>query len=165
MLPVRGAKPAPPLTSNPCAEVRLLPGPLRGKVLPALRAMMTFPSSQFDFAVLVLLRRAKPAALSECGSVERSSPAAAGTNPLGDRLRVRALSARMCLLPCPARPQPHRPVPAWALLRLELRFLLRVRQVRDILGKAPSAYGFLFQWGSACMQGDGRLPTDRAHLR
>ena len=72
-------------------------------------------------------------------SVEWGSAAATGTDPLCNRLPMRALSARMCLLPCPAGAQSHRPVSAWALLRLEC-LLLRVRQVRNILGKPQLAH-------------------------
>jgi hypothetical protein len=56
---------------------------------------------QVDF-VGSLLRRAEARRLHECGSVERGSAAAAGTGPLGDWFRVRALSARVRLLACPA---------------------------------------------------------------
>src|SRR6266496_2858194 len=122
-------------TSNPCAEVRLLPGPLRGKVRPAARAMMTFPRSDFD-PLRTWPRRAKPAAPAD-ESVQGSGSAAAGTNPLCDRFGMRALSTRVCLLACPARSQPHRPVSAWTFLRFEC-LLFRVRQVRNILGKPPS---------------------------
>jgi len=52
---------------------------------------------------------------------------------------VRALSARVCLLACPAGTQTHRPMSAWALLRLEC-LLLRVRHVRNILGKPQWAH-------------------------
>ena len=107
-----------------------------------------------------------PAALGECGSVEGSGPTAARTDPLCDWFRVRALASRMCLLARPARAQAHWAVPAWALLRLELGLLFRVRQVADILGKPPlRTYGYVFQSGSACMQADGRCPSNRAHLR
>jgi hypothetical protein len=97
---------------------------------------------------------AKPAALGDCGSVHRSGSTAARTDPFRDRLRVRALLARTGLLAGPADAQPHRPVPAGTLLRLELGLLFRVRQVADILGKPPvRTYGYVFQAGSACMQG------------
>ena len=100
-----------------------------------------------------------PAAFNECGSVEGGGPTAARADPLGDRLRVRALLARTRLLAGPAGAQPHRPVPARTLLRLELGLLFRVRQVADILGKPPVAtYGYLFQAGSACMQGRWPVP-------
>jgi hypothetical protein len=95
-----------------------------------------------------------PTLLNERGSVEGGGPAAAGTDPLRDRLRVRALLARTGLLAGPAGAQPHRPVSAGTLLRLELGLLFRVRQVADILGKPPvCTYGYVFQAGSACMQG------------
>jgi hypothetical protein len=94
-----------------------------------------------------------PTRFGECGSVEGGGPTAARADPLGDRLRVRALLARTRLLAGPAGAQPHRPVSAGTLLRLELGLLFRVRQVADILGKPPVAtYDYLFQAGSACMQ-------------
>jgi hypothetical protein len=100
-----------------------------------------------------------PALVNECGSVEGSGPTAARTDPLCDRLRVRALLARTGLLAGPAGAQPHRPVSAGALLRLELGLLFRVRQVADILGKPPvRTYGYAFQAGSACMQGRWPVP-------
>jgi hypothetical protein len=90
---------------------------------------------------------------------EGSGPTAAWTDPLRDRLRVRALLARTRLLARPARAQPHRPVPAWALFRLEFGLLFRVRHVGDILGKPPvCTYGYVFQSGSACMQGRWPVP-------
>ena len=100
-----------------------------------------------------------PALFKECGSVEGGGPTAARTDPLRDRLRVRALLARTGLLAGPAGAQPHRPVSAGALLRLELGLLFRVRQVADILGKPPvRTYGYVFQAGSACMQGRWPVP-------
>jgi hypothetical protein len=100
-----------------------------------------------------------PALFNDCGSVEGGGPTAARTDPFRDRLRVRALLARTGLLARPARAQPHRPVSAWALLRLELGLLFRVRQVWDILGKPPVCrYGYVFQPGSACMQGRWPVP-------
>ena len=100
-----------------------------------------------------------PALVNECGSVEGGGPAAARTDPLRDRLCMRALLARTGLLAGPAGAQPHRPVSTWALLRLELGLLFRVRQVADILGKPHLAtYGYLFQAGSACMQGRWPVP-------
>jgi hypothetical protein len=100
-----------------------------------------------------------PALFNECGSVEGDGPTAARTDPLRDRLRVRALLARTGLLAGPAGAQPHRPVSAGALLRLELGLLFRVRQVADILGKPPvRTYGYVFQAGSACMQGRWPVP-------
>jgi hypothetical protein len=100
-----------------------------------------------------------PALFNECGSVEGGGPTAARTDPLRDRLRVRALLARTGLLAGPAGAQPHRPVSAGALLRLELGLLFRVRQVADILGKPPvRTYGYVFQAGSACMQGRWPVP-------
>jgi hypothetical protein len=90
---------------------------------------------------------------------EGDGPTAARTDPLRDRLRVRALLARTGLLAGPAGAQPHRPVSAGALLRLELGLLFRVRQVADILGKPPvRTYGYVFQAGSACMQGRWPVP-------
>jgi hypothetical protein len=100
-----------------------------------------------------------PALFKEWGSVEGGGPAAARTDPLRDRLRVRALLAWTRLLAGPAGAQPHRPVPAGTLLRLELGLLFRVRQVADILGKPPvRTYGYVFQAGSACMQGRWPVP-------
>jgi hypothetical protein len=100
-----------------------------------------------------------PALFIECGSVEGSGSAAARTDPFRDRLRVRALLARTRLLAGPAGAQPHRPVPAGTLLRLELGLLFRVSQVADILGKPPlHTYGYVFQAGSACMQGRWPVP-------
>jgi hypothetical protein len=100
-----------------------------------------------------------PDIVNECGSVEGSGPTAARTDPLRDRLRVRALLAWAGLLAGPAGAQPHRPVAAGALLRLELGLLFRVRQVADILGKPPvRTYGYVFQAGSACMQGRWPVP-------
>ena len=97
---------------------------------------------------------AEPGLFNECGSVEGSGSAAARTDPFRDRLRVRALLARTGLLAGPAGAQPHRPVSAGTLLRLELGLLCRVSQVADILGKPPvRTYGYVFQAGSACMQG------------
>jgi hypothetical protein len=93
------------------------------------------------------------------GSVERGGPAAARTDPLRDRLCMRALLARTGLLAGPAGAQPHRPVSAGALRRFELGLLFRVRQVADILGKPPvRTYGYVFQAGSACMQGRWPVP-------
>jgi hypothetical protein len=95
-----------------------------------------------------------PALFNECGSVEGGGPTAARTDPFRDRLRVRALLTRTGLLAGPAGAQPHRPVPAGTLLWLELGLLFRVRQVANILGKPPvRTYGYVFQPGSACMQG------------
>ncbi len=88
-------------TSNPCAEVRLLPGPLRGAIRPAARAMMIAPRSRFD-PLRSWPPRAKPVPAAD-QSVQGRCSAAAGTNPLRDRLPVRALSAGVCLLACPAR--------------------------------------------------------------
>jgi hypothetical protein len=100
-----------------------------------------------------------PALFNERGSVEGGGSTAARTDPLRDRLRVGALLARSGLLAGPAGAQPHRPVPAGTLLRLELALLFRVRQVADILGKPPvRIYGYLFQAGSACMQGRWPVP-------
>jgi hypothetical protein len=100
-----------------------------------------------------------PAPFNECGSVEGCGPTAARTDPFRDRLRVRALLAWTRLLAGPAGAQPHRPVPTGALLRLELGLLFRVRQVADILGKPPvCTYGYVFQAGSACMQGRWPVP-------
>lgn len=100
-----------------------------------------------------------PALSNECRSVEGGGSAAARTDPLRDRLRVRALLARTGLLAGPAGAQPHRPVSAGALLRLELGLLFRVGQVADILGKPPvRTYGYVFQAGSACMQGRWPVP-------
>jgi hypothetical protein len=100
-----------------------------------------------------------PALFNECVSVEGCGPTAARTDPLRDRLRVRALLARTGLLAGPAGAQPHRPVSAGALLRLQLGLLFRVRQVADILGKPPvRTYGYVFQAGSACMQGRWPVP-------
>ena len=100
-----------------------------------------------------------PGLFNDCVSVEGCSPTAARADPLGDRLRMRALVARTRLLAGPAGAQPHRPVPAGALLRLELGLLFRVRQVADILGKPPlHTYGYVFQAGSACMQGRWPVP-------
>jgi hypothetical protein len=109
-----------------------------------------------------LTRRALPKTLDPrlhpldayANSVEGSSSTAARTNPFRDGFAVRALSARMGLLARPACAQPHRPVPAGALLRLELGLLFRVCQVGDILGKPPvHTDGYVFQSGSACIQG------------
>jgi hypothetical protein len=100
-----------------------------------------------------------PGLFNECGSVEGSGSAAARTDPFRDRLGVRTLLARTGLLAGPAGAQPHRPVPAGTVLRLELGLVFRVRQVADILGKPPvRTYGYVFQAGSACMQGRWPVP-------
>jgi hypothetical protein len=124
-------------------------------MIPAARPI-TAPTmaSQLRFRFLI-----DPALSNECGSVERGGSTAARTDPFRDRLRVRALLARTGLLAGPAGAQPHRPVSAGALLRLELGLLFRVRQVADILGKPPvRTYGYVFQAGSACMQGRWPVP-------
>jgi hypothetical protein len=120
--------------------------------------MMTVPRSHFAFAAAVAAT-GKPRRPRRMGSVDWGSAAAARTDPLCDWLRMRALASRMCLLARPARAQAHWAMPAWALLRLELCLLFRVRQVADILGKPPlRTYGYVFQSGSACMQGRWPVP-------